>query len=175
MNLNSIKPYLRHYGRIRTLRGSVVRSTFARVQAGFDDADLSALKQAMTVLEQQNKDDLTCVYCGGVATCWDHLLPAARGGTHQVRNLAPCCAPCNARKGAKTWQEFLDELPETEATRSARSILEKYTEGFLPKTSCISVETSAELAKILTEILAKMAEADALIEKDLLSQSANDA
>lgn len=175
MNLNSIKPYLRHYGRIRTLRGSVVRSTFARVQAGFDAADSAALEQAMKVLEQSNANELTCVYCGSTATCWDHLLPAARGGTHQVRNLAPCCLACNASKGARTWQEFLDEQPETEPTRSARAILERYTDGFQPKATCVSAKTTTALARILEDILAKMAEADALIEADLRSQAASDA
>lgn len=58
MKLNSIKPYLRHYGRIRTLRASVMRSTFARVQAGFDTYDSSAAALAMSVLDQ-DPDDLT--------------------------------------------------------------------------------------------------------------------
>ena len=49
MNSSSLKEYLRHYGRIRSLRGSVIRSTFKRVTAAFDEfsqeqAD-SALKE----------------------------------------------------------------------------------------------------------------------------------
>lgn len=167
MNLKSIQPYLRHYGRIRTLRGSVLRSTFARVQAGFDEPDQPLLEQAMEALEQADSENLTCVYCGSLASCWDHLVPAARGGTHQVRNLAPCCSPCNLRKGAKTWQEFLDDQPETEATRSAKTILEPYTKGFIPKKSCVSEETTKQLDKILNEILAKLTQADELIKNDL--------
>jgi 5-methylcytosine-specific restriction endonuclease McrA len=51
-----------------------------------------------------------CAYCGGVADGWDHVVPLARGGSHTVDNLAPCCQPCNLRKGPRP-PEFL-ERPE---------------------------------------------------------------
>lgn len=39
-----------------------------------------------------------CVYCGGRATGWDHVMPMSRGGRHAVDNLVPACKPCNSAK-----------------------------------------------------------------------------
>lgn len=35
----------------------------------------------------------------------DHFIPLAKGGTHRMSNLRPCCFPCNNAKG--------DKFPET--------------------------------------------------------------
>jgi 5-methylcytosine-specific restriction endonuclease McrA len=39
-----------------------------------------------------------CVYCGALATGFDHLHPVSKGGRNIAENLAPACFPCNARK-----------------------------------------------------------------------------
>ncbi len=40
-----------------------------------------------------------CVYCGGDASGFDHLIPMVKGGETSFENLAPCCWDCNRRKG----------------------------------------------------------------------------
>lgn len=37
----------------------------------------------------------------------DHIVPIAKGGTHNRRNLQLLCAPCNIAKGAKVPEEFM--------------------------------------------------------------------
>jgi 5-methylcytosine-specific restriction protein A len=39
--------------------------------------------------------------CTVAATCVDHIIPKARGGTDHPSNLQAACAPCNAEKGAR--------------------------------------------------------------------------
>ena len=46
-------------------------------------------------LEQKPADDLT----------FDHVVPAAQGGTRGWENLVTACVDCNRRKGARTPQE----------------------------------------------------------------------
>lgn len=36
----------------------------------------------------------------------DHLIPLARGGSHEVSNLAFACERCNWSRGAKSAEEF---------------------------------------------------------------------
>lgn len=42
-----------------------------------------------------------CVMCGARATQVDHILPLARGGTHDASNLESLCASCHSRKTAQ--------------------------------------------------------------------------
>lgn len=53
-----------------------------------------------------------CFYCGQRAEQMhdDHMNPLSRGGTDHWWNLVRACAPCNLRKGAKTAQEFIEEM-----------------------------------------------------------------
>ena len=171
MNHRSIKPYLKHYGKIRSLRGSVVRSTFKRVTAGFDNYVETDVLEAMEALAQEDLSLLRCIYCDRAASCWDHLVPAARGGTHQLRNLAPSCAKCNDEKGAKTWEEYLDDAIETERLRVARTLLVAYTANFSPLQPFVSDDDQASLTKILKEIHALMESADEIVAKALTSKT----
>ena len=45
----------------------------------------------------------------GVMTHRDHIVPIARGGTNNIKNIKALCGPCNLRKHAKPWQQFLAE------------------------------------------------------------------
>lgn len=45
-----------------------------------------------------NRDGHTCYLCSGNATTADHIVPVARGGTHDDDNLAAICEPCHATK-----------------------------------------------------------------------------
>jgi RHS repeat-associated protein len=51
-----------------------------------------------------------CVFCGRPATQADHAVPRSRGGDTTPENMQPACSHCNAQKGAKTTQEYLDWL-----------------------------------------------------------------
>ena len=55
-------------------------------------------------------DKPSCVYCGEsqLALGWDHLVPAIRGGDITLGNMVPSCRTCNASKGRKTYQEWLE-------------------------------------------------------------------
>lgn len=37
---------------------------------------------------------------------FDHVLPHSRGGTNEVENLVPCCAPCNCGKEDYTLEQL---------------------------------------------------------------------
>ena len=40
----------------------------------------------------------------------DHVIPLARGGTNNARNIVISCPMCNRRKGSKLPQEFMGRL-----------------------------------------------------------------
>ncbi|WP_020523317.1 HNH endonuclease [Catelliglobosispora koreensis] len=48
------------------------------------------------------RDGRRCVYCGGVASTIDHILPRSRGGANTWLNTAAACYSCNQRKGDNT-------------------------------------------------------------------------
>ena len=48
-----------------------------------------------------------CHLCGAPgAESVDHLIPRSKGGTNDLRNLAPAHISCNARRGARSLTEF---------------------------------------------------------------------
>ena len=53
-----------------------------------------------------------CLYCNERVThanvSLDHRVPVARGGGHEMSNLAFICQPCNKAKGDMTEEEFKD-------------------------------------------------------------------
>lgn len=51
-----------------------------------------------------------CVYCGGVASTKEHILPRNRGGTGLGwENLASACPTCNMRRGSRPLLIYLLE------------------------------------------------------------------
>ena len=51
-------------------------------------------------------------YCGEslvVLYHLDHIVPVASGGTSEDSNLQLLCPTCNMRKGAKDYEEWLEE------------------------------------------------------------------
>ena len=55
----------------------------------------------------------SCAYClkplsNGIRSI-DHVTPLSRGGAHDTDNVVLACMPCNARKGAKTLIEFVQQ------------------------------------------------------------------
>lgn len=55
------------------------------------------------------RDGYTCQYCGEAFAdrdlTFDHVVPAAQGGTRGWENIVTSCQACNRRKGPRTPQE----------------------------------------------------------------------
>lgn len=53
-----------------------------------------------------------CHYCGASTPkkrrTADHVTPLSRGGPHSVSNLVMACQACNATKGDRTKEEFME-------------------------------------------------------------------
>jgi 5-methylcytosine-specific restriction endonuclease McrA len=48
-----------------------------------------------------------CAYCGDTEQIEiDHVVPLARGGTHEIANLVAACFTCNRGKGSKLLDEW---------------------------------------------------------------------
>jgi 5-methylcytosine-specific restriction endonuclease McrA len=64
-----------------------------------------------------------CAYCdqSGHDFHRDHLVPLAAGGSNDIANIVPACAPCNLSKGARSGAELLRWIAErrTAASRAA--------------------------------------------------------
>ena len=66
-------------------------------------------KQYLDILRRMMKN--RCFYCGedmGAIPTIDHLTPVSRGGDNQRWNLVYACRSCNSRKGAKTFEEYME-------------------------------------------------------------------
>lgn len=76
-----------------------------RRRARADGVTLSyGLDELLTLSIQQ-----TCTYCWaplGMDFQLDHLTPVARGGKHELENLAAACKKCNVRKGVLLASEY---------------------------------------------------------------------
>lgn len=55
------------------------------------------------------RDNYTCQYCGehGKRLECDHVVPVARGGSHQDENLVTACFKCNRSKRDKLVSEWM--------------------------------------------------------------------
>ena len=48
-----------------------------------------------------------CAYClESAGATMDHVVPISRGGAHDLANIVPACASCNASKGNRSILEF---------------------------------------------------------------------
>ena len=52
------------------------------------------------------RDGGRCVYCGGVATSVDHVIPRSRGGQHVWENVVAACRRCNHTKSDRHISEL---------------------------------------------------------------------
>lgn len=70
-----------------------------------DRSDLRPHPSAWRLIRERifHRDDYTCAYCGvrGVALECDHVVPVARGGSHDDSSLTTACRPCNRSKRDK--------------------------------------------------------------------------
>jgi 5-methylcytosine-specific restriction endonuclease McrA len=74
-----------------------------------------------------------CPYCGGPigpsSSAIDHMQPVAKGGSHILANILVVCRPCNARKAARTWRQWLTMLAEPYRSTCARLYRARTGEG----------------------------------------------
>lgn len=66
------------------------------------------------IIKQQilNQFNGQCYYCKKIINInnviLDHYIPLAKNGKHEIKNLVASCAKCNANKGAKLPEEFIE-------------------------------------------------------------------
>ena len=61
-----------------------------------------------------------CWRCGAYATTVDHVTPRVLGGGHELANLRPCCARCNASTGASVGNRLRGLRRATYALHTSR-------------------------------------------------------
>src|SRR5258708_10845823 len=96
------------------------------------------LQEGLKILE---RDDYCCQYCGldgrasfenALVMSVDFVVPRARKGKKDPRNLVACCRPCNAINGTRVYASLddakafvlknLEELPKTWESKTARPL-----------------------------------------------------
>ena len=159
-------------------RSSTVTGAFVAALLPHDEYDEKTVKQAMAELGQTG-DRLVCVYCGSYATTWDHLINLvqdrkANGDGHRVRNLVPCCAPCNSSKGGTPFNDWINgyehhkrgPVPATTRVRGDRGklveLLTLYQQKCPPR-SVNDLELEAKLMAMRNRVLDILKEADELV------------
>lgn len=86
-----------------------------------------------------------CAYCGADGELlMDHVIPINKQalGEHRIGNLVPSCQPCNAKKGARDFREFLSHAPNRIAAIETHMSKHDYT----PLGDSEAVRQIAELA-----------------------------
>jgi hypothetical protein len=72
----------------------------------------TTLKESLAILE---RDDYCCQYCGldgrasfenALVMRVDFVVPRAKKGKKDPKNLVACCGPCNTIKGTKVYKSF---------------------------------------------------------------------
>ncbi|MGX7875105.1 HNH endonuclease [Mesorhizobium sp. ORM6] len=170
MRLTSIRNHLRKQPIMS--RKSTLAAAFASALAPFDDFAKHTVSEAIRDLGQDPEGELECVYCGQPAATWDHVFRRVVKGEfsgygHRVRNLVPCCRNCNERKGAKSWENWLEtRSPPDIETRRANMVRFLSAPGAQPTTmEDLHREMPGELKRYLeirAEVFRLLDEADRL-------------
>lgn len=80
------------------------RAWKANAEGFFTDEDINR------IMQEQNYKCLYCAYDVSKKYTIDHLIPLSRGGTNWPVNIGIACRPCNTKKGAKTKEEYLNQI-----------------------------------------------------------------
>jgi len=162
-------------------RNTTVTGAFVAALLPHDEYHEKTVKQAMLDLGQKG-DVLTCVYCEGIPTTWDHLTNSvqshkANGPGHRVYNLVPCCTTCNSSKGGKNFQDWIlgytntagKKIPPTIRVQAARR--EHVVQSLIayqkkcPPRSDADLELEEKLMAMRDRVWAIFKEADDLVAK----------
>lgn len=176
LKASDMKGWLTQY-RVST-RSSTVTGAFVAALLPHDKYDESAVNEAMIALNQ-DVNELNCVYCGGVATTWDHLINLvqqrkANGDGHRIRNLVPCCATCNSSKGGTPFDKWISgyvharkgAIPGTRRVTGDRAALVTLLNNYrkdCPPRSPNDIELEEKLMAMRDQVLAILVEADKLV------------
>lgn len=154
-----------------TATKGTIRSKFAAAIAPHDEYDEAEARRLLRRLGQ-DPDALTCVYCDAKADTWDHVVGTVSRGEftgvgHRLRNLVPCCSPCNTSKGGKNWGDYLDGLRQPASIRNKRATrIAAHIKG-CKKDSSMAWRNFPEYKRLQAtrdEILKLMEEGDGLAE-----------
>ncbi len=83
----------------------------------------TTLKESLAILE---RDDYRCQYCGldgrasfenALVMRVDFVVPRAKKGKKDPKNLVACCGPCNTIKGTRVYKSFEDAKAHVLAAR----------------------------------------------------------
>lgn len=93
-------------GRTTTLAGLFVLSITPFRQPSVEDVDL-----ALSILGMK-RGKVTCAYCGGNKTEWDHFRPVVKKGRPsgyitEIQHLVPSCGRCNQSKSGSHWKDWI--------------------------------------------------------------------
>ncbi len=166
MHYTSIRTHLKPYA-IVARRKTTINHAFAAAIAPHDAYDETRIRQALRDLNQNPDAPLHCAYCGDPAQTWDHVHATVKashfsGHGHRLGNLLPCCKSCNSAKGNKDWRRFLADLDLPNQSRQA-SLIEAYLSRYAINDVVPDASPDYQrLLQIRTEVLALLAEADAL-------------
>jgi len=94
-----------------TSRTSSITNSFVQSIVPHIPATESEEREALKILGM-TPEAKTCVYCGAVATDWDHLRPLVSkqrpsGYLDDVRNRVPSCNRCNQSKSGAEWRKWM--------------------------------------------------------------------
>lgn len=149
--------------RTSSLTNSFIASIMPYVKPSLED-----FAKALKIL-QMEENGLTCVYCGGKHTEWDHLRPFVEkkrptGYYTTMFNLVPACGKCNQSKGNSDWETWINDAHhDLHDLKKRIGILKKYEKaGNLRPVSPEDILGKEVFKKYMTlcdEIIVKMKEA----------------
>lgn len=90
-----------------------------------------------------------CYYCGAAACQIDHIHPRKLGGSDDLGNLLPACAPCNRRKGARPLPFFRRIKAKRAARAKRRAVLELWAAMTPTRPRHVIAHTAAATAAAL--------------------------
>jgi hypothetical protein len=93
-------------GRTSTLRGLFIVTLTPYIEPTDDEVD-----EALSILKM-DRGRVTCAYCGGRKSEWDHFRPVVRdlaptGYITEIANLVPACGKCNQSKSGSDWKKWI--------------------------------------------------------------------
>lgn len=95
-----------------TSRSSSITNSFVQAIIPSIEPTAAEVEEALAVLSMK-LSHISCIYCGGRCSDWDHLRPLVRnkqptGYINEIRNLVPSCGLCNQSKGGMDWRVWME-------------------------------------------------------------------
>jgi len=75
---------------------------FAPIKVGSAGGPTAGQRFTEAIRQEAFAENNVCVFCRGLGTEVDHVIPASRGGNATIQNAQIACRFCNASKGAGT-------------------------------------------------------------------------